>query len=90
MVQEIQVQMMLKLCGNVTKLLKIYESELYLNLLLDFHEGGSLGNLLEKHTVISEADARMIVAQILLTVDYMNRKNIIHRDLKPENILIES
>ena len=30
----------------------------------------------------------MIIAQILLTVDFMSRKGIIHRDLKPENILI--
>lgn len=30
----------------------------------------------------------MITAQILLTIDFMNRKGIIHRDMKPENILI--
>ena len=82
--------MLLKQCGNVTKLLKIYETDKYLNLLLDYHDGGTLGNLLEKQTVISEADARMIIAQILLTVDFMCRKGMIHRDLKPENILIES
>ena len=32
----------------------------------------------------------MIVAQILLTIDFMVRKGIIHRDLKPENILLNS
>lgn len=32
----------------------------------------------------------MIVAQLLLTVDFMGRKGIIHRDLKPENILLNS
>lgn len=26
--------------------------------------------------------------QLLLSADYMQRKNIIHRDLKPENILL--
>lgn len=30
----------------------------------------------------------MITAQLLLSVDYMNRNQIVHRDLKPENILL--
>jgi serine/threonine protein kinase len=48
MVNEIQIQRNLRYCGNTTKLLKIYESEKYLNLLLEFQEGGTLGDLLEK------------------------------------------
>ena len=32
----------------------------------------------------------MIVEQLLLTSDFMSRKNIVHRDLKPENILLHS
>jgi calcium-dependent protein kinase len=32
----------------------------------------------------------MIMAQLLLTIDFMVRKNVIHRDLKPENILLNS
>lgn len=39
---------------------------------------------------LSEEDARMITAQLLLTVDFMARKNIVHRDLKPENLLLRS
>lgn len=32
----------------------------------------------------------MIITQLLLTLDFMSRKNIVHRDLKPENILLQS
>jgi serine/threonine protein kinase len=31
---------------------------------------------------------KSILMQLLLTLNYMHRKNIIHRDLKPDNILI--
>jgi len=90
MVNEIQIQRALRYCGNVIKLLKIYESEKYLNLLLEFQEGGTLGDMLEKQIKVSEEDSRMIIAQLLLTLDFMERKKIIHRDLKPENILLHS
>lgn len=39
---------------------------------------------------MGEDDIRTVCAQILLTLDFMNRKGIIHRDLKPENILLNS
>lgn len=90
MVNEIKVQRELKLCGNSLKLFKIYESEKYLNLLMEYQEGGTLGDKLEKQQKFSEEDARIIIAQLLLTVDFMSQKGIIHRDLKPENILLNS
>lgn len=37
---------------------------------------------------MNEGDAKIIIAQILLTIDYFERRGIIHRDLKPENILL--
>ncbi len=46
--------------------------------------------MLEKQIKVTEEDSRMIIAQLLLTLDFMERKKIIHRDLKPENILLHS
>ena len=57
---------------------------------MEFQEGGTIGDKLKKLEKFSEEDAKIIIAQLLLTVDFMNRKNIIHRDLKPENILLNS
>ncbi|TNV74643.1 hypothetical protein FGO68_gene5677 [Halteria grandinella] len=90
MMNEIQVQRRLKYCGNTLKLYKIYESDKYLNLLMEFQEGGTLGDKLEKGTVFTEEESKIIMAQLLLTVDFMGRKGIIHRDLKPENVLLNS
>lgn len=91
MVNEIRIMRSLKLCGNVLRLHKIYESDHYINLLMDYQEGGTLSSILsKKERVLSEDDIRLIMEQLLLTLDFMALKNIIHRDLKPDNILLSS
>lgn len=58
---------------------------------MEFQEGGTLQDLInKKERDIKESDARVIAAQLLLTLDFMVRLNIVHRDLKPENILLNS
>ncbi len=39
---------------------------------------------------IKEKRVRSICLQLLLSIDFIHRKNIIHRDLKPDNVLIDS
>jgi serine/threonine protein kinase len=63
---------MLKNCGNALKVYRIYESDKYLNLLMEFQEGGTLGELLTAQTKLNETDIKVITAQILLTLDFMN------------------
>lgn len=70
--------------------MKIYESDSYLNFLLEYQEGGTLGELIEKGTKLGEENIRLIAAQLLLSIDFMSHKHIVHRDLKPDNILINS
>lgn len=48
MVKEIQFQRKMRDCGNVLKLYKVYESDQYIYLVMEFQEGGTLGELLEK------------------------------------------
>lgn len=42
LIREIKIQRLLNECPNTIKLLSIYESDDYINLLLEFQEGGSL------------------------------------------------
>lgn len=47
-------------------------------------------NTLEKNQNLPEADVRVIMEQILLTMDLFKNKRIVHRDIKLDNILIKS
>jgi serine/threonine protein kinase len=62
MLDEIRIMRNLKNCANTIKLLKIYESDSYLNLLMEFQEGGTLGDRLEKNVKFTEEESKMIAA----------------------------
>jgi serine/threonine protein kinase len=53
-----------------------------------FAKYGSILKHLQKKNGFSEEEIRTIMAQLILAVDLMHRKNIIHRDIKPDNILL--
>jgi pheromone a factor receptor len=46
--------------------------------------------ILFKHNNLHDAEAAVILLQILRGVEYLHGHNIVHRDLKPENILMSS
>jgi len=56
--------------------------------MLEYLNGGTLGNIVRSQRQVTEKEIRLIASQLLLTVDFMERKRIVHRDLKPENILV--
>ena len=41
-------------------------------------------------TKISDAEACIIIYQVLKALEYLHRQGICHRDLKPENILMST
>ena len=41
-----------------------------------------------KNQKLSESQARVVMMQLLLTLDFIHKKGVVHRDIKLDNILI--
>ena len=66
-----------------------FQTEDKLYLILDYCPGGDLGKTLQREKRFKEWRARIYLAEILLALEDLHRRNIIYRDLKPDNIVID-
>ena len=56
--------------------------------MLEYCQYGNLYQKLRREKYFGEDKGRVIIAQIVDTLIYLQERNVIHRDIKPENILI--
>jgi serine/threonine protein kinase len=59
-------------------------------LVMEFVEGESLGQKLEREGPMAENDAIKLIAQVAQGLHRAHKMNLIHRDVKPDNILIST
>jgi len=59
-------------------------------LILDYCPGGDLGEHLQKERRFSEERARVYLAEIILALEDLHKRDIIFRDLKPDNIVLDA
>jgi serine/threonine protein kinase len=59
-------------------------------LLLDYAPGGNMTRQIKKDRIFEEDRARMYLAEIILAIEDLHRRNIIFRDLKPDNIVFDA
>lgn len=56
-------------------------------MVIDYCKFGSLSAY--KHTFKgNESDAKILIAEIILAIQYLHTNNVLYRDLKPSNILV--
>ena len=59
-------------------------------LVMEFVEGESLGQQLERKGKMDEADAIKVIAQVAQGLHRAHKIGLIHRDVKPDNILVST
>ena len=65
-------------------ILKAFQTEGKLYLVLDFLRGGDLFGRLAKEIMFTEEDVKFYMAELVLALDHLHSLGIIYRDLKPE------
>src|SRR5688572_25229095 len=65
------------------------ESPNLMYMVMRYVPGESLGARIRRLGKLDPDEARRILADLALTLEYAHREGIVHRDLKPENILLE-
>lgn len=78
---------------NIIRYFDIKETLSSYYVVLEYCNGGSLEEALNKYTVFhgtpfTEEITRYVITEILHGLEFLNENNIIHRDIKTENILL--
>ena len=57
-------------------------------MILDFCPLGDLSLHLAQKVTFTNEETKFYIAELVLAIDYLHKKDVIYRDLKPENILL--
>eukprot|EP00249_Psilotum_nudum_P017688 c26442_g1_i1 orf=1031-2116(-) len=59
-----------------------------ISFVLEYMDGGSLADVLEKNKKVSECYLAEVARQVLRGLMYLHQNKIVHRDIKPSNLLL--
>jgi len=74
----------------IMKIKSAFHTNDKLYLILDFINGGELFYHLKKEGRFSESRVRLYVAEMVLALEYLHKRNVVVRDLKPEDMLLDA
>jgi serine/threonine protein kinase len=73
---------------NIVRMNAIFDTKESLFIVMELMEGGELYEEIIQRSTFTEAEAAVIVKQLLEALVYLHARQIVHRDLKLENLLL--
>ncbi|VDM45584.1 unnamed protein product [Toxocara canis] len=73
---------------NLVALLKCVETPTHVFLVMEYCNGGDLGDYLQSKITLPEPTIQHFLVHIARAIEAINKKGIVHRDLKPQNLLL--
>lgn len=81
-------RLMLQDHPNLLDVLDVYESARHLYLVTEYVAGDSLDELVKRRRAVCEADAAVIILELLKALTHMHSMGAIHRLVLPHNVLV--
>ena len=73
---------------NIAQLRTAFTADNQLVMIMEYVEGTTLADRLEKHGPIPVPEALNYISQVLDALSYAHGQHVIHRDIKPANIMV--
>ena len=74
----------------IAKLRFAFQTERRLYIVTDFYPGGDLLYHIRNKQKFTEKEAKIYLAQVVIALEYLHKKNILYRTLSPESITLDS
>jgi len=75
--------------SHCVSMIEIFDSPKHLHLVMELITGGELFDHIIAQKRFVEEEAKRMMREICLGLEYLHKLGIVHRDLKPQNILLE-
>ena len=75
--------------NNILKLIDIYESSLYIFIIMENFKGEFLSSYMNKNKILEESEALKIFSKIISAMIYLHNMNICHLNINLDSILID-
>lgn len=73
---------------HLVRALEFGEADQRFFIVMEFVEGISLGEQIERHGPLAEAEAIRLISQVAQALHHAHGRGFLHRDVKPDNILV--
>jgi serine/threonine protein kinase len=74
---------------NIIKVIDLYDSGDHVAFVMEYIEGETLKEYLERKGRLSDTEIKALFPQMLDAVGYVHEQNLVHRDIKPSNFMLD-